>query len=157
MKIKLNVPTIALFAALNFTLVDLSDFTFVYAPQTFDVSVSNPDEVVEVDVDEQTATGNFTVVIYDQYNLAKEVEVHFDTSVDMQYAYATSEDEEGYSFCGIYDCEIVAKSTHLVNGDKRHATKYELSPYQIEEIKQYTSAVIGSISTVDGIILDDVH
>ena len=157
MKIKLNIPTIALFAALNFTLVDLSESTFVFAPHIFDVSVSNPDEVVEVDTEEQTATGNFTVVIYDEYNLPKEVEVHFDTSVDMQYTCATSEDEEGYSFCGIYDCEIVVKSTHLVNGDKRYAIKYDLSPYQIEEIKQYTSAVIGSISTVDGIILDDVH
>lgn len=157
MKIKINVPTIALFAALNLTMIDLSDFTFVYAPQTFEVTVSNPDEVVKVDIDDQRATGKFTVIIHDQYNLPKEVEIDFNTNVDMQYTYATSEDEEGYSFCGIYDCEIVATSTHLVNGSKRHPVKYDLSPYQIEEIKQYTSAVIGSMSTVDGVILDDVH
>lgn len=157
MKIKINVPTIALFAALNFTMIDLSDFTFVYAPQKFEVSVSNPDDIVAVDVCEQTATGDFIVVIHDQYNLAKEVEVHFDTSVDLQYTHPTSEDEEGYSFCGIYDCKIVAVSTHLIDGDKRYPTKYDLTPYQIEEIKLYTSEVIGSISRVDDIILDDVH
>lgn len=157
MKIKLNVSTLALFAALNFTLVDLSGSTFVYAPQNITVVDHDCNETVSVDADENLAQGTFKVTLDDGCSLIKEIEVTFSANLDMDYIEASKGDEAGFELRGVDDIEISVLGTHLVDNNKRYPTKYELSEHQIAIIKELAAQEIGSLSTVDGVILDDAR
>lgn len=157
MKIKLKVSTLALFAALNFTLVDLSGSTFVYAPQEITVVHHDCDETVTVDADQNHAQGTFKVTLDDGCSLSKEIEIKFSASLDMEYMEASHDDEAGFELRSVDDIEVSVINTHLVDGSKRYPTKYALTPHQVQIIKDLAAQEIASLSTVDGVILDDAR
>lgn len=157
MKIKLKVSTLALFAALNFTLVDLSGSTFVFAPQEITVVVHDCDDTVSVDTDENQAEGTFKVQIDDGYSLIKEVEVKFSANLDMGYVPASKGNDAGFELRGVDDVKLSVLGTQLVNGKQRHPTNYTLSAYQLEVMKELAAQEVASLSTVDGVILDDAR
>lgn len=154
MKLKFKVSTLALFGALNLTLVDLSGSTFVYAPQQITVVHHDCDEAVSVDADENHAQGTFKVTIDDGYSLIKEVEVMFSANLDMEYVEG---EEEGFELRSVDDVELSVVGIHLVDGDKRYPTKCELTPYHLSEIKNLAAQEVASLSTIDGVILDDAR
>lgn len=157
MKMKFKVSTLALFAALNFTLVDLSGSTFVFAPQEITVVVHDCDDTVSVDTDENQAQGAFKVMIDDGHSLIKEVEVKFSANLDMGYVPASKGDDAGFELRGVDDVELSVLGTHLVNGNNRHPINYALSVYQLEVIKELAAQEVASLSSIDGVILDDAR
>ena len=157
MKMKMKVSTLALFAALNFTLVDLSGTTFVYAPQTITVVDHGCEKAVSVDVDTDSATGVLKITINDGCGLSKEVEIKFLSDLDLSYMPASKGEDEGYELRGVNNMDILPMNVSLVDGDNRYPTKYELSVHQMDIIKALAAQEIASLSTVDGIILDDAR
>lgn len=157
MKIKMKVSTLALFAALNFTLVDLSETTFVYAPQTITVVDHACEKAISVDTETDSATGVLKITINDGCGLSKEVEIKFLSDLDLSYTPASKGEDEGYELRGVNSIDILPMSTSLIDGDNRYPTKYELSLYQIGKVKELAVQEIASLSTVGGIILDDAR
>lgn len=157
MKIKMKVSTLALFAALNFTLVDLSETTFVYAPQTITVVDHGCEKAVSVDTETDSATGVLKITINDGCGLNKEVEIKFLSDLDLSFMPASKDEDEGYELRGVDSMDILPMGASLIDGDNRYPTKYELSSYQIEKIKALAEQEIASLSTVNGIILDDAR
>lgn len=154
--IKMKATTIALFAAMNFALVDLSESTFVYAPQNIKVVEKHPVEVIAMDVESNTAAGTIVVIINDGGQLPKQVVVNFNAQVDMQYI--PTNGDESFELRGFDEVSLSCEDkVLLINGSKTQVINYRLSEYQCSRIKDIVCDTIASLSSLDGVILDDAR